>query len=115
VLIGVWQLATAAAPSAFETLQQRVTRLLETWRTETAHLSSSTERNAHPAYQEIINIGMAGLPFLLRDLEKTRDGHLSKALSAITGVHPVPPESRGKIAQVAEAWLRWAKDNDLRG
>ena len=56
-------------------------------------------------------LGLPALPYLLRDLEETRDGRLSKALTAITGCHPVPAEDRGKIRQVAEAWLRWAKEN----
>src|SRR5437870_4870848 len=92
-----------------ETLEQRVARLLARWRAEVAPLSSSTRRLAHPAYQEIIALGTEALPFLIRDLQQTRDGHLSKALTAITGAHPVPPEARGRISEVAEAWLRWAE------
>jgi hypothetical protein len=94
-----------------ETLEQQVTRLLNQWRQETAPLSSSSKIIGHPAYQELIALGRPALPFLLRDLEATRDGRLSKALAAITGCHPVPPEDRGRIKQVAKAWLRWATEN----
>ena len=94
-----------------ETLEQQVTRLLNQWRQETAPLSSSSKITGHPAYQELIALGRPALPFLLRDLEATHDGRLSKALTTITGCHPVPPEDRGKIQQVADAWLRWAKEN----
>jgi len=69
---------------------------------------------AHPAYQELIALGPAALPFLFRDLEQTGDGHLSKALAAITGAHPVPTEQRGQVRKVAETWLSWARENGYR-
>lgn len=94
-----------------ETMEQRVARLLRRWRDETAYLSSSTQITGHAAYQELIALGKPALPFLFRDLQQSADGHLSKALTAITGAHPVPAEERGQIAKVAEAWLRWAREN----
>lgn len=102
-----------ATTSSQETVEQRITRLLAQWREETAFLSSSSARHGHAAYQEIIGLGKEAVPFLIADLRRTRDGHLSKALTAITGAHPVPPEARGRIALVAEAWLRWAGENGL--
>jgi hypothetical protein len=94
-----------------ETVEQHVARLLTLWRKETAYLSSSTSITEHPAYREIIEMGAAVLPFLLRDLEKTGDGHLSKALTTITGVHPVTALDRGQIRKIAESWLTWARKN----
>lgn len=114
-LFGSDAMATASIPSTLETLEQRVVRLLAKWRAETAFISSSTVRNANAAYQELIGLGMPALPFVIRDLEQTRDGHLSKALSAITSAHPVPAASRGKIAEIADAWLAWATENGARG
>ena len=58
--------------------------------------------------------GPTALPFLFRDLEQTADGHLSKALTTLTGAHPVPTEDRGQVRKVAEAWLRWARENGYR-
>ena len=92
-------------------LEETVVRLLARWRAETAFISSSTQRNEHPDYLHLISLGEPALPFLFRDLESTRDGHLSKALSAITQAHPVPPEARGKIDSIAETWLQWARAN----
>jgi hypothetical protein len=94
-----------------ESIEQRVARLLARWREETAYLSSSTRLTEHPAYQELIALGTPALPFLFRDLEQTRDGHLSKALAAMTGARPVPAEDRGQVRSVADAWLQWAKDH----
>ena len=67
------------------------------------------DTETHPAYQELITLGPAVLPFLFRDLEQSRDGHLSKALAAITGAHPVPADERGQVRKIAETWLRWAR------
>ena len=97
-----------------EAVELRVVRLLASWRAETAHLSSSTRMTEHPAYQELIALGPVALPFLFRDLEQTGDGHLSKALTALTGAHPVPPEDRGQVRKVADAWLRWARESGYR-
>ena len=94
-----------------ERVEQHVLRLLSAWREETAYLSSSTAITEHSAYQELIALGTSALPFLFRDLDKTGDGHLSKALTAITGVRPITVEDRGQVQKAAEYWLRWAKEN----
>jgi hypothetical protein len=104
--------ASTAPP--VETLDERVARLLARWRAETAHYSSSNRMTAHPAYQEIIALGRPALPALFRDLEQTGDGHLARALSAITGEQPVPAEDQGQIPKVAKAWLRWARQKGQR-
>jgi hypothetical protein len=97
-----------------ESVEQQVVRLLENWRTKTAYLSSSTRITGHPAYRELIALGPTALPFLFRDLERTGDGHLSKALAEMTGARPVPTEDRGNVRKVADAWLRWARENGIR-
>ena len=99
---------------AAESIEQRVVQLLGHWRQETAYLSSSTRITGHPAYQELIALGPAALPYLFRDLEQTGDGHLSKALAAITGANPIPADERGQVRKTAEAWLRWAGENGYR-
>jgi hypothetical protein len=98
-----------------ESTELQVASLLSRWREETAYQSSSTAITGHPAYLEVIAVGPAALPFLFRDLEQTGDGHLSKALTAITGAHPIPAEERGQIRKIAETWLRWAKENGYQG
>jgi hypothetical protein len=94
-----------------ETVEQHVERLLRQWREETAYRSSSTSITGHAAYQELIGLGTAALPFLFRDLERSGDGHLSKALRAITGADPIPAEERGQIRKIAATWLRWAREH----
>jgi hypothetical protein len=60
----------------------------------------------HPAYRQIIRMGPDVVPWLLRELEQEPD-HWFRALHALTGADPVPLESRGKVQEMAQAWLRW--------
>jgi hypothetical protein len=50
-------------------------------------------------------------PHLFRYLDQTRNGHLSGALSEITGAQLVPPDEGGKIRVVAQRWLDWAREH----
>ncbi len=83
-------------------------RLAAQWRAERGPTSSISQMAMHPAYQQIIGMGLAVLPLLLHELA-TEPDHWFWALKAITGVDPVPPESRGRIRAMAEAWLRWGR------
>jgi hypothetical protein len=101
----------AAAPDT--AVHARFADLARRWREETALRSSSTAQAAHPAYQQIIGIGPAALPLLLRELED-RGGHWFWALKAIAGVDPVAPEDRGRVKAMRQAWLRWGREQGLR-
>jgi hypothetical protein len=103
---------TAATPPA-ENLEQRFQRLAAAWHQAVAHHSSSRIRHNHPAYQEIIAMGPAVVPILLRDLELNRR-HWFAALTAITGADPVPKENAGNIPRMVEAWLDWGRENGHR-
>lgn len=86
----------------------RFNTLKAEWESETAHLSSVTEISIHPAYQQIIGMGAIALPYILDELRR-KPGHWFWALKAITGEDPVSPSERGKIKQMAEAWLKWGR------
>lgn len=96
---------TSASEPA-ETVEAKFQRLAAVWLTETAYVSSSSDLVAHPAFQEIVGMGPAVIPLLLRELEN-RTGHWHRALRRITRADPVPPADRGNIGKAAEAWLRW--------
>jgi hypothetical protein len=101
---------TSEALSAVESLEQRFLRLAGTWLAETSHVSSSSELVAHPAFHEIVDLGEAVVPFVLRELER-RSGHWHRALKRITHADPVSPSDRGDVDKMAEAWLRWGKEH----
>jgi hypothetical protein len=86
--------------------------LAEAWRQDVRVTSSLTEMILHPAYQRIIGMGIAAVPFILHELERKPD-HWFWALTAITGADPVQPEDRGKLRKMAEAWLRWGREQGL--
>jgi len=57
-------------------------------------------------------MGKEGLPFLFRELAKQPD-HWLAALSAITGVDPVPENA--SFNEAVEIWLSWGRQNGYLG
>jgi hypothetical protein len=53
-----------------ETVEERFRRLEATWLAAVGHHSSTTKLISHPAFQEILRLGPAVIPFMLRDLEQ---------------------------------------------
>jgi hypothetical protein len=96
-----------------EPVAEHFRRLASVWHRETDYLSSMTEADSHPAYQEIIRLGSSVVPLLLRDLEE-HHAHWFGALRALTGANPVPASAGGNVPQMVAAWLRWAKDHGYR-
>lgn len=83
--------------------------LASQWQSEVEGISSTTQMSQHPAYQEIISMGTKIVPLLLSELKQNPLYWLS-ALSEITGTNPIKPEQRGRVKQMAEAWLEWGKN-----
>ena len=57
-------------PPAFpppESVELKFHRLADLWRTETAYVSSTSDLVDHPAFQEIVAMGPAVTPLLLRN------------------------------------------------
>lgn len=100
------------ASNSRRTLAERFRQLANRWRAETSWLSSTTAIATHPAYQEIIGMGEAALPFILEDL-RNNSGHWYWALKAISKEDPVPPRDRGAIKKMKAAWLRWGRTKGL--
>jgi hypothetical protein len=99
----------SAALSPAEEWERRFLELAATWKRERGPHSSSARLTDHPAYQQLIALGPEIVPLLLRELERSPD-HWFRALHALTGADPVAPESRGKMREMAEAWLRWGHE-----
>ena len=83
--------------------------LASEWKEQVGGSSFVAEKTSHPAYQKIIEMGQVVVPFLLRELEQ-KPTHWFEALKAITGANPVQPEQRGRIKQMAQAWLKWGRE-----
>ncbi len=96
-----------------QSIAERFRELVRTWKADVSPLSSTTEMAMHPAYQQIIGLGREAVPMLLRELEIEPD-HWFWALKAITSVDPVEPARRGRLEDMAKAWLRWGREQGLR-
>lgn len=94
-------------------LEEDFLNLAKQWRQETGMMSLVAKMAMHPAYQRIIGMGQPVVPLILRELEREPD-HWFWALQSITGANPVKPEQRGRLMQMAEAWVQWGKDCGYR-
>lgn len=97
----------SAAPKS---LKDEFQLLSEEWKKETQYVSSITDIAMHPAYQRIVGLGNQAIPLILQSLAR-EPSHWFWALRAITGADPVPPQARGKVREMAQAWLRWGREN----
>ena len=92
----------AAPPLDQETFE----KLADEWERDRPRGVDIAQMTRHPAYQRIIAMGDPAVPWLLHRLA-TKPDHWFVALSTITGARPVPPESRGRIKAMIQAWLDW--------
>jgi hypothetical protein len=95
-----------------QSIMERFHELAHRWRSDVGPDSSTTAMAMHPAYQQIIGLGCEVVPLILREMERRPD-HWFWALKAITGIDPVEPTLRGRIEEMAKAWLRWGRGQGL--
>ena len=91
-------------------VQSDFDRLTAQWKREAAHLSSPTMIAEHPAYQEVVGMGLVAVPLILRDLQNA-PAMWFMALREITGEMPIRDEDRGNIEAIRTAWLDWGERN----
>ncbi len=89
--------------------KEKFDRLRNEWKRQRRHEPSTAKSVLLPAYQCIIGMGREAIPLILRELETNLDNWFW-ALMMITEEDPVPDESRGDGASMAQAWIQWGKD-----
>ncbi len=94
-------------------MHERFEALATKWREATKYTSSTTQMVSRPEYLQIIGMGEAVLPCILRELEREPD-QWAPALNAITGVDPVREEDWGDLAAISRTWLEWARARGIR-
>jgi hypothetical protein len=104
---------TSALRLSEAAIAAKFTMLVRAWKAERGPQSSITRLSMHPAYQQIIGMGDAAVPLIMRELESIPD-HWFWALNAITGADPVPESSRGVMREMVKAWLDWGTQNGYR-
>lgn len=91
-----------------QSIEERFHYLVKIWQADRPPNLRIADMVTHPAYQAIIGLGPAAIPYILHEVEHNLD-HWFWALRAITGADPVPVESRGKLKEMAQAWLAWGR------
>lgn len=91
-------------------ITEQFNSLAKTWKKETRMHSALPAIVMHPAYLDIIGMGKAVIPFILRELKKSPD-HWFTALRAIAKTSPIKPEDAGNLNKMRDAWLKWGKAN----
>lgn len=89
---------------------QKFQNLTAQWRRETRHCSLISDIVLNTAYQQIIGMGNPVVGLILQDLKQQPD-HWFWALRSITGKNPIQLEDRGRLPQMAAAWLAWGRQN----
>ena len=78
--------------------------LADEWQAAVAPVSSTTARVRHHTYRQIVGLGPAVVPLLLREA-RARPNHWFAALRASLATTPSPAD-RGRLDLMAEAWIR---------
>ncbi len=87
-------------------------RLAAEWRQKSALLSNSVQMAMLLEYQKIIAMGPGVVGLILEELERKTDFWFW-ALEHLTGEDPIPLEARGKVQQMADAWVQWSRERGL--
>ncbi|MGA7078562.1 MAG: hypothetical protein WBQ43_15515 [Terriglobales bacterium] len=89
----------------------RFQQLAQQWRDERAATSLVSQMASSFAYSQIMGMGPDAVPLILAKLksEGSTPDHWFWALASITHDNPVPKESRGKLQEMAKAWLAWGE------
>jgi hypothetical protein len=99
-----------------QTLEARFHQQSDKWARETAHLSSPTQKIAHPSYQAILGMAQENrdlvIRLLLQDMQDNRRQWFW-ALSFLTQDNPVTQADAGKIDKMISAWVEWGKARRL--
>jgi hypothetical protein len=82
--------------------------LADWWHEATDFLSSPSEKLQHPAYQRIVALGEEMVPHIIADMQG-RGGDWYDALREITDTDPVRPENVGRVPDMDNDWLEWAR------
>jgi hypothetical protein len=89
-------------------LEDEFKQLAQTWYRETRKISVADKIVTHPAYQKIIGMGKDALPFIFRELNRTR-GHWLWALHMICREDHAKPGQNFRDA--VNSWLEWGRAN----
>jgi len=92
-----------------DTIQERFKMLSQIWHEEMDGVSSVQLKISHLAYQEVIQMGEAVVPYILDEIKENGGGGWFIALAKILKHNPVPDEHKRDMDLIIDDWLRYAK------
>lgn len=104
--------ATAAGwrPPTADEVAELFAVLAADWKERSKYMSNTMQMAMLRPYQRIIGLGPAALPHIFAELQRD-NGFWFWALEAITGDDPVPPDDKGNVRRMVDAWLAWGQAN----
>ena len=93
-------------------LKEEFLRNCSIWKEEVQFSSSMSEILSNRYYQNIIDLGVGVIPFILKELDERPDFWF-EALQALTNVNPVPDTDLGNLPAMRKYWLAWASENKI--
>lgn len=111
------QLATPTIPVATYREHQldyvdEFDRLVSQWRLETALSSSVQDKIESSFFKKIVDMKEKIIPLIINELQNRPD-FLFLALELIVKDNVIPKEAKGKVDLRIDAWLNWAKENNI--
>ncbi len=94
-------------------LEDEFNKLAKRWKADMEFFSLAYLAWSHEDYLKIIEMGKKMLPFILKDLEETKN-YWFPALVKITGEDPVDMRDVGDKNRMTERWLEWAKIKNIQ-
>lgn len=104
--------ASSASNLVTSPAHDRFRRLATEWKEQSRHMSNTAQMAMLRSYQHIIGMGLEAVPLILDELRHEPDQWFW-ALEAITEQDPVSATARGDLAQMADAWIKWGKQNGI--
>ena len=90
-------------------IEEQFKGLVNQWRLETSHMSSTNDITSNSNYLEIISLGMPAVPLILNEL-KSHNESWYKALREITRENPVIEKYQGHYPEMAALWINLGID-----
>lgn len=107
-----WRFNPQSSAQSISNLEKLFNQYTAKWRNETAAHSSTYHITRNDNYIDIIGMGPAVIPLILKELLSEAD-HWFAALKAVTKEDPVPLEHYGHIEKMRQDWLDWGRRKNI--
>jgi hypothetical protein len=93
-----------------QSLESKFKSFSKRWREEIGGESSLSRITGNVNYLKVINLGKEVVPLILKELQK-EPAPWFVALRVLTEEEKVGRDHPGNFRQIADAWIKWGKDN----